>query len=295
MGTFDQGYAGMASLRAVNEWIGVINSNLGGANRTAYKATKVSFGGGVTRIDRDPRVNRSGLQIPDSTLSVANTRIDFSQGTIVQDGELTHLAISGDGFFGVTDGRQLFFTRDGDFRWSVINNQTILTTANGLTVLPVAATTNNSATPSPDGVLNPADSTTYFLSFAIARNPGTSGATFSVTINTVAGGISLADGTANLVAGATGTNGICIAVFRFANNNALKFSRYGSTVFDATNAGIATVVNDVDLIQSALESSNAALNDTLPELSLAQKMFSAVSKIINVHNSNLDVTVNLIR
>lgn len=291
MGTFDQGYAGMASLRAVNEWIGVINSNLGGANRTAYKATKVSFGGGVTRIDRDPRVNRSGLQIPDSTLSVANTRIDFSQGTIVQDGELTHLAISGDGFFAVTDGRQLFFTRDGDFRWSVINNQTILTTANGLTVLPatlVTDTTNvslvfNSST------LDPADSNSYTLNIAIGRSTGTSGSTFSVTINTIAGGVTLVGG------GSNAFGGLQVGVFRFANNNALKFSRYGSTVFDATNAGIATVVNDVDLIQSALESSNAALNDTLPELSLAQKMFSAVSKIINVHNSNLDVTVNLIR
>lgn len=291
MGTFDQGYAGMASLRAVNEWIGVINSNLGGANRTAYKSTKVSFGGGVTRIDRDPRVNRSGLQIPDSTLSVANTRIDFSQGTIVQDGELTHLAISGDGFFAVTDGRQLFFTRDGDFRWSVINNQTILTTANGLTVLPatlVTDTTNvslvfNSST------LDPADSNSYTLNIAIGRSTGTSGSTFSVTINTIAGGVTLVGG------GSNAFGGLQVGVFRFANNNALKFSRYGSTVFDATNAGVATVVNDVDLIQSALESSNAALNDTLPELSLAQKMFSAVSKIINVHNSNLDVTVNLIR
>jgi len=289
MGTFDQGYAGMASLRAINEWIGVINSNLGGANRTAYKSTKVSFGGGVTRIDRDPRVNKSGLQLPDSTLLVANTRIDFSQGTIVQDGELTHLAISGDGFFGITDGRQLFFTRDGDFRWSVINNQTILTTANGLTVLPVKATDGTAG--GLDGLIDPTDSTTYNLNVAISRVSGTSGATFSVTINSVSAGISLLDG----VTGTQQNTGVCIAVFRFANNNALKFSRYGSTVFDATNAGIAKVVNDVDLIQSALESSNAALNDTLPELALAQKMFSAVSKIINVHNANLDVTVNLIR
>jgi len=53
MGSFDQGLAGMVSLRAVNEWIGVINSNLGGSNRTAYKATRVSFGGGVAQVLRD--------------------------------------------------------------------------------------------------------------------------------------------------------------------------------------------------------------------------------------------------
>ena len=265
MGSFDQGMAGMVSLRAVNEWIGVINSNLGGSNRTAYKATRVSFGGGVAQVVRDPRQGANGIQIPDSTLTIQHTRIDYSQGTIIQDGELTHLAISGDGFFAVTNAgdpgtlaamnagskQNVFYTRDGDFRWTVIGATTILTTAAGLTVL------------GHDGVH--------------INRTGT-GATFAVTINSVLG----ADK--------------CIGVFRFDNNQALKFSKYGSTVFDSAQAGNAQPATlNSEIIQSGLESSNAALNDTLPELSLAQKMFSAVSKIINVHNSNLDVVVNLIR
>lgn len=288
MGSFDQGMAGMVSLRAVNEWIGVINSNLGGSNRTAYKATRVSFGGGVAQVVRDPRQDANGVQIPDSTLVIQHTRIDFSQGTLITDGELTHMAISGDGFFAVTNGNvgllngqtttlvpvpggaaitaatvnarkdQIFFTRDGDFRWTVFGTgataTTILTTAAGLTVLGF-------------------DGANYH---AIQRYGV--GSTFAVTSTSVSG----AD--------------TCIAVFRFNNNQALKFSKYGSTVFDASQAGDAQIANNnVEVLQSQLESSNAALNDTLPELSLAQKMFSAVSKIINVHNSNLDVVVNLIR
>lgn len=287
MGSFDQGMAGMVSLRAVNEWIGVINSNLGGSNRTAYKATRVSFGGGVAQVVRDPRQDANGIQIPDSTLVIQHTRLDFSQGTIIQDGELTHLAISGDGFFAVFNGNDpslrfrntgatytnaaitindingaykdsIFFTRDGDFRWTVFgagtaNEQTVLTTAAGFTVMGYDGT-----------------------SFKAISRIGT-GATYAATVNTVSG----ADA--------------CVAVFRFNNNQALKFSKYGSTVFDAAQAGNAQTATDVEIIQSGLESSNAALNDTLPELSLAQKMFSAVSKIINVHNSNLDVVVNLIR
>ena len=253
MGSFDQGLAGAVSLKAVNEWIGIINSNLGGSNRTAYKATRVSFGGGVAQVYRDPRAEANGVMVPDSTLKVDNTRIDYSQGTIIQDGELTHIAISGDAFFGVSDGVTTFYTRDGSFRWSVLNGATILTTAGGLTVLPVGAAIGGN----------------------IARI-GT-GATFAVSVTSVNGATS------------------CIAVFRFANNQALKFSKYGSTVFDSVNAGPAAPVTDVELIQSGLESSNAALNDTLPELSLAQKLFSAVSKIINVHNTNLDTVVNLIR
>jgi len=258
MGSFDQGYAGMASLTAVNQWIGVINSNLGGSNRTAYKATRVSFGGGITQQIRDPRADAQGVQLPASTLNVDHTRVDFQQGTIIQDGELTHVAIQGDGFFGITDGTTTFYTRDGEFKWSVLGTTTILTTASGYTVL------NNT------GGLAAAGSITRIGS----------GSTFAVTTTTVTGASA------------------CIGVFRFSNNQALKFSRFGSTVFDANAAGVLatrSTVTDVDIIQSGLESSNAALNDTLPELSLAQKLFSAVSKIINVHNTDLDTVVNLIR
>lgn len=259
MGSFDQGYAGMVSLRAVNEWIGVINSNLGGSNRTAYKATKVSFGGGVAQILRDPRQENNGIQLPDSTLTVSHTSIDFTQGTVIQDGELTHLAISGNGFFAVTDGITVYYTRDGEFRWTDFSGTITLTTANGLTVLGIGSGPNAATLNSP-----------------ITRI-GT-GATFSVTISSVSG----ADQ--------------CVAVYTFTNNQALKFSKFGSTVFDAAQAGDATMTStNVEIVQSALEASNSALNDTLPELSLAQKLFSAVSKIINVHNSNLDIVVNLIR
>ncbi len=225
MGSFDQGLAGMASLRSVNEWIGVINSNLGGTNRTAYKQTRVSFGGGISNVLRDPRAEVSGIQIPESTLTIENTRIDFTQGTVIQDGELTHLAINGDGFFGVNDGVTTFYTRDGDFKWTVFGGSTILTTSGGLTVMGNFALTSN-----------------------ITRI-GT-GATFNVSISTVSGASS------------------CVAVFAFGSNQALKFSKFGSTVFDNAIANTVTRATTVELIQSALESSNAALNDTLPELSL---------------------------
>jgi flagellar basal body rod protein FlgG len=263
MGSFDHGFAGMASLRAINQWIGVINSNLGGANRTAYKQTKVSFTGLVSRVDRDPRSDINGLQFPDTSLAIGSTRVDFAQGTIVQDGELTHLALSGDGFFAITTGgpaaaagnvltyrNDIYFTRDGEFRWTVIGTNTILTTSNGLTVL-------------------------GFNGQAVNRIGN--GTTFSVTTSTV-----------------TGANN-SIGVFRFVNNQALKFSKYGSTVFDATQGGTIAIITDSEILQSALESSNSSLSDTLPELSLAQKMFSAISKIINVNNEDLDVCINLIR
>lgn len=283
MGSFDYGIAGASSLKAVNEWIGIINSNLGGTNRTAYKATKISFGGGVTRINKDPRSDSSGMQIPDSTLSISNTSIDFSQGTIIQDGELTHIAISGDGWFRLHDPRngidlgpngqwtKEYYTRDGNFFWSLND------TYNTRVGLPVGSyiLTHTS------GLFVRGHGTGYG---EIVRQ-GT-GASFSVTISTARG---------------VDPNSGPPAVVKFPNNQILKFSKFGSTIFElnrpapAWNPNDPEFVTDVELVQSALEASNAALNDTLPELSLAQKLFSAVSKIINVSNSNLDTSINLVR
>lgn len=353
------GLAGVASLRAVNEWIGIIDSNLVGSNRTAYKSTKISFGGGVTNIKRDPRQGISGVQIPDSTLSLASTRIDFGQGSIVQDGELTHFAIQGDGFFAIHDGKKVFYTRDGDFRWSVINSQTILTTAAGLTVLGTEtvfgdsgqhlSTNQNPEAPAIEDVWHmnpnqpfyngqmvwftgnpatwpstnpPIDPTIpYYIrlsstfpggltyDFQLYDNEGatvfTSGVNiFDVLVDTPSTAITGLFEIKRIGTGATYSTttttvtgaDIPIAVMRFTNNQSLKFSRFGSTIFDADNAKpYYLVFSDVTVVQSALEVSNAALNDTLPELALAQKLFSAVSKIINVHNGNLDTVVNLIR
>ncbi len=260
MSSFDQGLAGMVSLQAINEWIGVINSNLGGSNRTAYKKTTVSFGGGVAQIYRDPIAKANGVQVPDSTLKVSHTSIDFSQGTIIHDGVLTHLAISGDAFFYVWDDRTLtpHFTRDGDFFWVPDDpnapTQFELHNQEGLVVIDsgINRITRLATTKAEDVVL-------------------------TTGLNTV--------------------SGLPPAMIRFPNNQGLKFSKFGSTIFDAAPGTftLANFISDVEIVSQALESSNAALNDTLPELSLAQKLFSAVSKIINVHNSNLDTVVNLIR
>ena len=99
MGSYDQGLAGMVSLQSINEWIGIINSNLGGSNRTAYKRTTVSFGSSAIRIDRDPRSTSNGIQAPDATLKISHTSIDFSQGQIISSEIYTHLALSGENAF----------------------------------------------------------------------------------------------------------------------------------------------------------------------------------------------------
>src|ERR1043166_3668313 len=105
---------GVNSLLAVNEWIGLINSNLQASSRTAYKTSRVSFtdglGSNTVSIDR---------LLPPSTLTVEATTIEWGQGPIINDGEQAHFAIQGEGFFVLCDPHtgKYFLSRDGEFHW----------------------------------------------------------------------------------------------------------------------------------------------------------------------------------
>jgi flagellar basal body rod protein FlgG len=270
MGRGDFGFDGLYSLGAINSWIAVINSNLNATSRTGYKANKVKFRGGVSEVVRNPNGPVLGIQLPESTLQIDQSSIDFSQGSIVASTEPTHLAIQGKGFFRLATlspaagngaavapaGSIAYYSRDGEFH--VVNDS---------------------------GVLRLVHSTGLYLVDSQGR-----GANLDVV-----NGLVVVGGTA------FGAVGVRVYderdVFNTATPNFLRFSRYGSTVFESTRDSIMVNLNpgDARVIGQSLESSNSSLSQTLPELSLAQKFFSAVSKIISVHQTNLDTVINLVR
>lgn len=264
MGRGDFGFDGLYSLESVNRWIAVINSNLNATSRTAYKATKVKFRGGVTDNVRRPFGPLLGIQVPETTLQIDETSIDFSQGSVVSSTEPTHLAIQGDGFFslattinGAGAGTPAYYSRDGEFH--VVNDNNTLRLVHSTGLYLVTAT----------GAAIEFDPQNDLVRLDIGA--GFAGAVFNEQ-----------------------------HLLGFNAPNFLRFSRFGSTVFEVSgnpvdvgqytlNAGSARV------IAQSLESSNSSLSQTLPELSLAQKFFSAVSKVISVHQTNLDTVINLIR
>lgn len=271
MGRGDFGFDGLYSLQAINNWIAVINANLNAASRTGYKNVKTKFRGGVAYVDRRPYGPLLGIQTPETTLQVDQTEIDFSQGSIVASTEPTHLAIQGDGFFILSTGFAAtgnsldYYTRDGEFH--VINDA---------------------------GTLRLVHSTGLYLVTA-----GNRGVEFDAQNDLVR----VDDGVTSTF---TGTVFDETHLVGFRAPNFLRFSRFGSTVFETTgnvnDAGpVATGPNNglgvgqARVIAASLESSNSSLSQTLPELSLAQKFFSAVSKVISVHQTNLDTVINLIR
>lgn len=265
MGRGDFGFDGLYSLNAVNSWIAVINSNLNASSRTGYKATKVKFRGGVTEVVRRPFGPLLGIQMPETTLQIDQTSIDFSQGSIIASTEPTHLAIQGDGFFALsttdnaTGNVVSYYTRDGEFH--VINDA---------------------------GTLRLVHSSGLYLVDALTGN----GTEFDAQNDLV-----------RIDDNAAGFTGAVINETHLQGFNApnfLRFSRFGSTVFEVTgNAGdvgsYAVTAGAARIVAASLESSNSSLSQTLPELSLAQKFFSAVSKVISVHQTNLDTVINLIR
>lgn len=106
------GQLGVNGLVAVNSWIGMINSNLQGSSRTAFKPTRQIFLDGV--------VNEigGGVQIPSATLKIQATTLEWSQGAIINSDRKTHFALSGEGFFVLVDNNgKYYLSRDGEFHW----------------------------------------------------------------------------------------------------------------------------------------------------------------------------------
>ena len=83
----------------------------------------------------------------------------------------------------------------------------------------------------------------------------------------------------------------------FLRPEQLTYSAFGTTVFNLeATAGTSTPSGfNPKIINRALESSNTSITLTIPQLTLAQKMFSAFAKIISSDNDNTDTVLQLVR
>jgi len=105
---------GVNSLVAVNSWIGIINGNMQGTSRTAYKPTRMSITDGLGQL-----YTTTDSYVPASTMSVQATTMEWGQGSIVNSESSAHFAIQGEGFFVLADDAgRYFLTRDGEFHWT---------------------------------------------------------------------------------------------------------------------------------------------------------------------------------
>ncbi|MET0294448.1 MAG: flagellar hook-basal body complex protein, partial [Phenylobacterium sp.] len=107
--------AGVSGLLANSSALAAISDNISNVNTTAYKRHTVSFGSIVTSQYLDGRYSAGGV-------SAQNRSYVSQQGLIQAADSSTDMAISGEGFFivsqkglGLTDTDARFFTRAGSF------------------------------------------------------------------------------------------------------------------------------------------------------------------------------------
>jgi flagellar hook protein FlgE len=307
------------SLKAVDAWIDVINANINGGVRTAFKSSRLKFAGSNVDVSRAGTTTSLPLQFPEPGLQTANTVIDFSQGAITASTENTHLAIQGEGFFLVAspdmintaNGRtipsasaKLYLTRDGEFR---TNAQGLLVNSSGYFLVTVGTVVVGGKT---------------ILQYSTGLT-GTNSAIRAVyndvdlgTATTPAGAVKLSDFLAQTVTTDLGastdiaTDGGCSSLINVTlGKQSLQYTQFGSTVFDVgfayVAAGVVNVSNNVGIargstatatvLSKSLEASNASMTQSVPELSLAQKLFSALTKVLQTKQTNVDGVLNLIR
>jgi flagellar hook protein FlgE len=112
--------AGVASIKAQQTRMNVIGNNLANVNTTAYKGSRVTFQDMLAQTIRGasrPSENLGGTNAIQFGLGVlvAGTDINGEQGSLNATNRPTDFAIQGNGFFVVSNGERVAYTRDGAF------------------------------------------------------------------------------------------------------------------------------------------------------------------------------------
>ena len=272
------------------------------------------------------------IQRTDSGVTITGTRTDFSQGSITNTGNQTDVAISGDAMFVLSrvpvprSMDDIVFTRDGGFHFEEIPGPVAgtgtyrLVNKDGYFVMGW----NSSADPAarPFGTAPVENSGTDLAAFngivsAGAGNPPATLQMQNIQLDLVRnpdaannlsfdeqGMLRLSGEAPRDLAGNPANMHLSLA--KFANNQGLmrqgggayfQYDIVAGQIFTGTagNAQGGTIGSKNVINARSLEQSNTSINTVMPELTLAQKSFSAASKIISVGNTMIDDVNQLIR
>jgi flagellar basal-body rod protein FlgG len=146
-------------MRAQELMIDNTANNLANVNTTGFKKKHINFADLIYDTDTPPgaatangEIKPIGLQIGSGVRAVGTTGV-FKQGTPTETGIDTHMAIEGEGFFKVTQGNLIAYTRDGSF---TVNDQGQLVNSDGYMLDPQVTIPQNATnlSISPAGVVS---------------------------------------------------------------------------------------------------------------------------------------------
>ena len=151
-------YSGVAGLKNHQTRMDVVSNNISNVNTYGFKTSRVTFQDMISQTlsgAAKPEENRGGVNPKQVGLGMTIASIDriFTQGSLQTTGNQTDLAISGDGFFVVSDGDRKYYTRAGTF--GIDKNGTLVNPGNGLKVQGWKATQNQAG----EMVVNPSGTT----------------------------------------------------------------------------------------------------------------------------------------
>lgn len=252
-----------------------IANNLSNVNTVGYKTAMNEFKSllyqniqtRTTSATGDPKPvgAQVGLGVRNASLMTI-----FKQGPALAVDSDTALAINGKGFFGVRGGDgEIYYTRNGNFQWSLGSNNTVmLTTSDGY---PVLNTAGNPIT------LN---RTTYIPA--------------NISID-AEGRLCYPDANNN-----PQTIGIAIGLFQF--NNPAGLEKKDGTLYQVTDAS-GPVLNEAtnqrleksEIMQGYLEGSNVQVADEMVNMIVAQRAYELNSKAIQASDEMMQQANNLRR
>lgn len=267
-------WTGAAGMKAQQTNVDTIANNLANVNTTGYKSQSVQFKSLLYQTLQTETTSANGANKPTTAQVGLGTRVasintSFTQGQQFSTTNKTGVFINGEGFFQVRgqDG-QMYYTRNGDFGWSLNNNgDRMLATNSGLAVMDTNG--NPIIMPATVGV----DSVSIGTDGAVAyRGP---------------------DG--NFV-----QTGQSIALYQFQNLNGLE--KQGETMYavtaasgpamnEATTVGITRSI----MAQGFIEGSNVNVADEMVNMIIAQRAYEMNSKAITTSDTMLEQANNLKR
>jgi flagellar hook protein FlgE len=131
-------FAAISGLKNHQTFMDVVANNIANVNTVGFKQSRVTFEDILSQTLRGasgPQGGRGGVNPEQIGLGVMVAGIDTiqTQGTLQSTGKSTDMAIQGDGFFVMSDGKQNVFTRDGAFDLAL--DGTLASASSGLHVL----------------------------------------------------------------------------------------------------------------------------------------------------------------
>jgi flagellar hook protein FlgE len=131
-------FAAISGLKNHQTFMDVVGNNIANVNTTGFKQSRVTFQDILSQTVRGasgPQGGRGGVNPEQVGLGVLISGIDTiqTQGTLQSTGKLTDMAIQGDGYFVMSDGKQDFYSRDGAFDLGI--DGTLVNPSSGLHVM----------------------------------------------------------------------------------------------------------------------------------------------------------------